>query len=78
MLNRGGHCNRLQSKVTVNRDFTEAVALPATVNHLMEAGALRQPPPLMMVNGGGCPNVLASIKVLIEAVAIMRPPQIKF
>ena len=39
MLNGGGHCNRLRSKVTINRDFTEAVTLPATVNRLMEAGA---------------------------------------
>ena len=78
MLNEGRHCNRLQSKVTVNRDFTEAVALSTTVNSLMKAGALRQPPPLMMINRGGCPNVPAYIKVLTEAVAIMRPPQIKF
>jgi hypothetical protein len=39
MLIGGRHCNRLQSKVTVNRDFVEVVALPATVNGLMEAGA---------------------------------------
>jgi hypothetical protein len=71
MLNGGRHCNRLQSKVTVNRDFTEAVALPATVNCLMEAGALRQPPPLMMINGGSCPKLPASIKQLTEAVSIM-------
>ena len=57
-----------------NRDFTEAVALPATVNCLMEAGALRQPPPLMMINGGGFPTVPASVIVLTEAVAITRPP----
>ena len=56
MLNGGGHCNRLQSKVMANHDFTEAIALPDTVNRLMEAGALRQPPLLMMLNGGGCPN----------------------
>ena len=74
MFNGGGHCNRLQSKVTVNRGFTEAVALPATVNRLMEAGALRQPPPLMMINGGGFPTVPASVIVLTEAVAITRPP----
>ena len=62
MLNRGGHCNRLQSKVTVNRDFTEAVALPAMVNYLIETDALRKPPPLMMINGGGCPKLPVSIK----------------
>ena len=56
MLNGGGHCNRLQSKVMANHDFTEVVALPAMVNRLMEEGALRQPPPLMMLNGGGFPN----------------------
>ena len=53
MLNGGGHYNRLQSKVTVNRDFTEAVALPTSINPLTEAGALRQPPRLMYINGGG-------------------------
>ena len=71
MLNGGGHYNRLQSKVTVNPDFTEAVALPAMVNCLTEAGALRQPPPLMMINDGGCPKLPVSIKQLIEAVSIM-------
>jgi hypothetical protein len=74
MLNGGEHCNHLQSKVLVNRDFMEAVALPTTVNHLMEAGALRQPPPLMMINGGSCPNVPTTIKVLTETVAIMLLP----
>jgi len=39
MLNGGGHYNHLRSKVMVNRDFTEAVALPATVNCLTEAAA---------------------------------------
>jgi hypothetical protein len=38
MLIGGGYYNCLQSKVTVNRDFVEVVALPATVNGLMEAG----------------------------------------
>ena len=57
-----------------NRDFTEAVALPATVNCLMEAGALRQPPPLMMINDGGSPKLPVSIKQLTKAVSIMRPP----
>jgi len=47
MLNGGGHYNRLQSKVTVNRDFTEAVAMPASVNRLTEAGILERPPPLI-------------------------------
>jgi hypothetical protein len=32
MINGGGHCNRLQSKVTVNRDFTEAVSVPTSIN----------------------------------------------
>jgi len=77
MLNGGRHYNRLQSKVTVNRDFKKAVALPATVNCLMEAGGLRQPPPLMMINGGGCLKVSASIKQLTKAVSITQPPQIK-
>jgi hypothetical protein len=27
-------------RLTVNRDFTEAVAMPATVNHLMEGNRL--------------------------------------
>ena len=52
-LNGGGHCNHLQSMVMVNRDITKAGALLASVNRLMEAGALRQPSPLMLINGGG-------------------------
>ena len=76
MLNRGGHCNRLQSKVMANHDFTEVVALPAMVNRLMEEGALRQPPPLMVLNGGGCPNVPTSVKCLTEVLAVTRPPPI--
>jgi hypothetical protein len=58
----------------VNHDIMEAVALPTMVNRLMEAGALRQPPPLMMINGGSCPNVPTSIKVLTKTVAIMLLP----
>ena len=67
---------QLPPKVTVNRAFTEAVALPATVKRLMEAGALRQPPPLMVLNGGSCPNVPASVKRLTEALAVTQPPPI--
>ena len=63
-------------KITVNRAFTEAVALLATVKRLMEAGALRQPPPLMVLNGGGCPNVPTSVKCLTEVLAVTRPPPI--
>ena len=62
--------------VTVNRDITEADAMPAMVNRLTEAGTLRQPPPLMLINGGCCPK-MPSVIVLTEAVAIMRPPQIQ-
>ena len=47
MLNGGGHYNHLRSKVMVNRDFMDAVALPTTVNPLTEAGALICPPPLI-------------------------------
>ena len=46
-INGGGQSNRLQSKVTVNHDFMEAVTLPTMVNPLMEVGALRCPPPLI-------------------------------
>ena len=67
MLNGGGHCNHLQSKVMVNHDFMEAVALPTTVNRLMEAGAIRQSPPLIIINGGGCLKAPASIKQLTVA-----------
>jgi hypothetical protein len=42
----GGHCNRLQSKATLN-GTTEAVALPVTVHTLTEAGALEHPPRLI-------------------------------
>ena len=49
MLNGGGHCNRLQSKVTYNRDFTETVALPASFNLLTEAGVLGFLPPLIVL-----------------------------
>ena len=48
MVNGGGHCNHLQSKVTVNRDLTETVALPISVNPLTEAGVLGCPPPLII------------------------------
>jgi uncharacterized membrane protein YecN with MAPEG domain len=34
IFNGGGHCNHLQSKVTINGDFTEAVALPTSVNQI--------------------------------------------
>ena len=71
MLNGGGHCNHLQSMVMVNRDITKAGALLASVNRLMEAGALRQPSPLMLINGGGRPKMPTSIIVLTEAVAII-------
>jgi len=74
MLNGGGHCNHLQSKVMVNHDFMEAVALPTMVNCFTEVGALRQPPPLMMINDGGSPKLPVSIKQLTKAVSIMRPP----
>jgi hypothetical protein len=50
MLIGGGHCNRLQSIVTVNRDFVEAVVLPASINRLMEAVTLSCPPPLIDLN----------------------------
>jgi len=40
-INRGGHYNRLESKVTVTDDSTEAVALPATINILTEADVLQ-------------------------------------
>jgi hypothetical protein len=53
MLIGGGHCNRLQSKVTFNRDFVEAAALPATVNGLTKAVSVIQPPRLIAINGGG-------------------------
>jgi hypothetical protein len=49
MVNGGGHCNRLQSKVTVNHDLTEAVALPVSVNPLTEAGVLGCLPPLIVL-----------------------------
>jgi hypothetical protein len=42
-------CNRLQSKVTVNRDFKTTVAMSVSVNRLTEAGGLRCPPPLMKI-----------------------------
>jgi hypothetical protein len=42
----GGHCNRLQSKATLN-GTTEAVALPVMVHTLTEAGALEHPPRLI-------------------------------
>jgi len=48
MVNGGGHCNHLQSMVTVNRDITEAGALPASVNPLIEAGVLGCLPPLII------------------------------
>jgi hypothetical protein len=35
---RGGHCNRLYPRVTVNRGLMEVVALPASVNQLTEVG----------------------------------------
>jgi hypothetical protein len=59
MVIGGGHCNRLQSKVTVNRDFVEAVALLATVNRLMEMDVLSCPTPLTR---------------LIEAAIVQRLP----
>jgi hypothetical protein len=59
MVIGGGHCNRLQSKVMVNYDFMEAVALPATVNQLMETGVLSCPPPLVR---------------LTEVAIVQRPP----
>jgi len=32
MINRGGQCNRLERKVTLNETFSEAVKVPASVN----------------------------------------------
>jgi hypothetical protein len=39
-INGDGHCNHLRPKAMVNRGLTEAVALPASVNQLTEAGTL--------------------------------------
>jgi hypothetical protein len=48
-VNGGGHCNRLQSKVTVNRDFTEVIVLPTSVNPLTETNTLGCPPSLIVL-----------------------------
>jgi hypothetical protein len=42
-----GKGNRLQLKVTVNGDITEAVVLPALDNLFMEAGTLERLPRLI-------------------------------
>jgi hypothetical protein len=42
MVIGGGHCNGLRSKVTINRDFVEAVALPVTVNRLTEINEFKK------------------------------------
>jgi hypothetical protein len=41
----------------------EAVALAASVKPLMEVGAIRKPPPLIVINGG-------ANKTLTEAVTV--------
>jgi hypothetical protein len=59
MVIGGRHCNRLQLKVTVNREFVEAAALPVTVNRLTETSVLRCAPPLIR---------------LTEAAIVQHPP----
>jgi hypothetical protein len=47
---RGGFCNRLRYKVTVNRDLIETVLLTASVHPLIVADDIRQPPRLIHIN----------------------------
>ena len=77
MVNGGGHCNRIQSKVTTNRNFTEAVVLPTSVNPLTEAGALSHLPQLRFINRGCRPNLPTYVNVFTEAVALRRRTQLK-
>jgi hypothetical protein len=68
MLNGGGHANRLQLKATVNRAFYEGGWPTATINILTKVGSLKQPPPLIYINIGGCPNGTASFNDTSEMV----------
>jgi len=45
----------------------------ASVNTLTEAGAVIQSPRLILINGGGCPNLPTSVMSLIEEVGLMKP-----
>jgi hypothetical protein len=36
----------------------------ATVNHLKEAGELKQPPPLICINRGGCPKTPITVNII--------------
>jgi hypothetical protein len=73
---RGGFCNRLDAKVTVNHGLTEAVVLTALVNRLTVVGGLTQLPWLIHINQGGYLNLPALVKILTEAVDLCGPPLI--
>jgi hypothetical protein len=62
-LNRGGQANRFRPKITINRGLNRDGWPTASVNRLTEAGKLRQPSRLILINRGG---FLVQLKDLIE------------
>jgi hypothetical protein len=47
-----------------NFNHGEQIQATATVNHLKEAGELKQPPPLICINRGGCPKTPITVNII--------------